>query len=139
MSTTSECESSTLIHFAVNQGNGGQGPIQIRPKNHSSEVHSIPRRQATPEPNTIWGFFQIINHGIPLEVLENVKDADHKFFELPNEERKKYLMENSPSPTVQLKNSFSPLAEKVLEWKDYLLHFYVPDDEASELWPSVSK
>ncbi|XP_071902922.1 bi-functional coumaroyl CoA and feruloyl CoA ortho-hydroxylase F6H2-1-1-like [Coffea arabica] len=86
-----------------------------------------------------WGFFQIINHGIPLEVLENVKEAGHKFFQLPNEERRKYWKENSPTPTVQLKTSFSPLAEKVLEWKDYLMHFYAPDDEGPKLWPSVSK
>lgn len=87
-----------------------------------------------------WGFFQIINHGIPIEVLENVKEAGRRFFELPNEERRKYLKENSPTPSVQLKTSFSPSSEKALEWKDFLMHKYVPAaDQGSEFWPSVSK
>ncbi|XP_071927588.1 bi-functional coumaroyl CoA and feruloyl CoA ortho-hydroxylase F6H2-1-1-like [Coffea arabica] len=60
-----------------------------------------------------WGFFQIINHGIPLDILENLKAAVHKFFDLPNEERRKYLKENSPSPTVHLNTSVNPLVHKV--------------------------
>ncbi|KAK6138264.1 hypothetical protein DH2020_028011 [Rehmannia glutinosa] len=86
-----------------------------------------------------WGFFQIINHGVPLDVLENVKRAAHEFFELPVEERRKYLKENSPTQTVMLKTSFNPLAEKVLEWKDYLVHFMGQgNNEDFKLWPPVS-
>ncbi|KAM3303319.1 hypothetical protein P3S67_014349 [Capsicum chacoense] len=72
--------------------------------------------------------------------LENVIEAGHKFFELPVEERRKYLKENSPTHTVQLKTSFSPLAEKVLEWKDHLFHIYdSDDDESTKLWLAVPK
>ncbi|CAK7339129.1 unnamed protein product [Dovyalis caffra] len=86
-----------------------------------------------------WGFFQIINHGVPVEVLENVKEATHQFFSLPAEEKRKYLKEFSPSNNVRFGTSFSPEAETALEWKDYLSLFYVSDDEASALWPSVCK
>jgi feruloyl-CoA ortho-hydroxylase len=40
---------------------------------------------------------------------------------------------------VRFGTSFSPEAEKALEWKDYLSLFYVSEDEASALWPSVCK
>ena len=86
-----------------------------------------------------WGFFQIINHGVPIEVLENVKDATHRFFNLPAEEKRKFSKENSPSNSVRFGTSFSPEAEKALEWKDYLSLFYVSEDEASALWPSACK
>ncbi|KAK9999816.1 hypothetical protein SO802_019419 [Lithocarpus litseifolius] len=86
-----------------------------------------------------WGFFQIINHGVPIEVLENVKDATHRFFNLPAEEKRKFSKENSPSNSVRFGTSFSPEAEKALEWKDYLSMFYVSEDEASALWPSLCK
>ena len=86
-----------------------------------------------------WGFFQIVNHGVPLEVLENVKNAAHSFFQLPSEERKKYLKENSPSEAVCLGTSFSPQAEKVLEWKDLLRLSWVSEDQASAFWPPVCK
>ncbi|KAM7493160.1 hypothetical protein LguiB_027769 [Lonicera macranthoides] len=37
-----------------------------------------------------WGFFQIINHGIPAEVLENINNGAAGFFKLPLEEKRKY-------------------------------------------------
>ncbi|CAI9106052.1 OLC1v1005109C1 [Oldenlandia corymbosa var. corymbosa] len=154
-----------LIDYVVNQGNGVKGlsklglksiPKQyIQPPEERLDKNQVIHEESIPiidvsnwdDPRVVesiseaagkWGFFQIINHGIPIEVLENVMEAAHKFFELPSEEKKKYLKENSPTQTVQLKTSFS-LAEKVLEWKDFLMHFYFPNDESVQLWPSVSK
>ncbi|XP_062098364.1 feruloyl CoA ortho-hydroxylase F6H1-3-like [Humulus lupulus] len=86
-----------------------------------------------------WGFFQIVNHGIPLEVIEGVEKATHRFFELPAEEKNRFSKENSSSNSVRYGTSFTPMAEKALEWKDYLSLFYVSDDEASQLWPSPCK
>lgn len=86
-----------------------------------------------------WGFFQIINHGVPLEVLENVKQATLMFFRLTPEEKKKYLKENSPSNHVRLSTSFIPDAENSLEWKDYLSLFYVSEHEALSIWPIICR
>ncbi|KAK9715784.1 hypothetical protein RND81_06G189200 [Saponaria officinalis] len=82
-----------------------------------------------------WGFFQIINHDVPVEVLEDVKKATLAFFGLGPEEKRKYFKENSPSNHVRLSTSFIPEAENAMEWKDYLSLFYVSDDEALALWP----
>lgn len=160
-----EC-ADDLFDFVVNQGNGVTGlsrmglnavPKQyIQTPEERLDQNKVVHEESIPivdisnwdDPKVAasicdaaskWGFFQIINHGIPLEVLENVKEAGHRFFELPNEERRKYLKENSPTPSVQLRTSFSPSAEKVLEWKDFLMHKYVPAEEGPEFWPSVSK
>ncbi|XP_028071657.1 feruloyl CoA ortho-hydroxylase 1-like [Camellia sinensis] len=98
-----------------------------------------------------FGFFQIVNHGVPLEVLENVMKAGHRFFGLPVEERRKYIFngKNNTNTSVQLKTSFTPHKEKVLEWKDYLTHIYCngdngsvedeDDSKGSDSWPSVSR
>ncbi|KAK2972565.1 hypothetical protein RJ640_022416, partial [Escallonia rubra] len=80
-----------------------------------------------------WGFFQIVNHGVPLGVFEDVKEATHR------REVEVFKKENSPSSNVRFGTSFTPEAEKALEWKNYLSLFYVTDDEASIFWPPVCK
>ncbi|XP_071712512.1 feruloyl CoA ortho-hydroxylase F6H1-3-like [Rutidosis leptorrhynchoides] len=86
-----------------------------------------------------WGFFQIVNHGVPIRVLEDVKDATHEFFKMLPQEKQKYSKEQSGTNNVRFATSFSPRAEKALEWKDYLSLFYVSDDEAASLWPPVCR
>ena len=82
-----------------------------------------------------WGFFQIVNHGVPVEALENVQAATHRFFGMSAEEKNKYSKENSTSNNVRYGTSFTPQAEKALEWKDFLSLFFVSEEEASALWP----
>ncbi|KAL6211639.1 hypothetical protein ACLB2K_016862 [Fragaria x ananassa] len=36
-----------------------------------------------------WGFFQVVNHGVPLELFERMEEVGKRFFELPLEEKKK--------------------------------------------------
>ncbi|CAN6893645.1 unnamed protein product [Brassica oleracea] len=71
-----------------------------------------------------WGFFQVINYGVDLDVLDNVKAATHRFFNLPFEEMSRLTKENSLSTNVRFGMSFSPRAEK-----DYLSLFFVSESE----------
>ncbi|PON56996.1 Isopenicillin N synthase [Parasponia andersonii] len=36
-----------------------------------------------------WGFFQVINHGVPTELMAKVEEVGRRFFELPAEEKRK--------------------------------------------------
>ncbi|CAH1439300.1 unnamed protein product [Lactuca virosa] len=86
-----------------------------------------------------WGFFQIVNHGLPQDIIDGIKDATHKFFELSTEEKKKYLSRNTPSKNVRFLTSFNPDVDKAYEWKDHLSCFYVSDEEALQYWPTICK
>ncbi|KAH0943767.1 hypothetical protein HID58_003404 [Brassica napus] len=155
VSTTQFSDPAEVTEFVVNQGNGVKGlsetgikalPDQyIQPfeerlinkfVNETDEAIPVIDMSNPDESNVAkaicdaaekWGFFQVINHGVPLEVLDNVKAATHRFFNLPVEEKSKYTKENSLSTNVRFGTSFSPRAEKALEWKDYLRNWvHVP-------------
>ncbi|KAJ9164443.1 hypothetical protein P3X46_024019 [Hevea brasiliensis] len=85
------------------------------------------------------GFFQVVNHGVPVELLESLKIAAHKFFGLPPEKKAAYRKGVSPSPLVKYGTSFVPEKEKSLEWKDYVSMLYTNDSEALQVWPEEIK
>lgn len=85
------------------------------------------------------GFLQVVNHGVPVELLESLKDAAHKFFGQPPENKAVYLKGVSPSPFVKYGTSFVPEKEKALEWKGYVSMVYTNDSDARDFWPEDCK
>lgn len=169
MAITTNTEPSRVNEFVINKGFGVKGlsetGLRSLPKQYiqpleerifSENNHQVMPGESIPiidmsnwdDPKLAdsicdaaekWGFFQIVNHGVPIKVLENIQEATHRFFGLPGEEKNKYSKENSASNSVRYGTSFTPQAEKALEWKDYLSLFYVSDDEASAIWPAACK
>lgn len=87
----------------------------------------------------VLGFFQVVNHGMPVELLESLKNAAHDFFGLAPEKKAAYRKGVSPSPYVKYGTSFVPEKEKALEWKDYISMVYSSDVDALTYWPNECK
>ncbi|WCJ18769.1 2-oxoglutarate (2OG) and Fe(II)-dependent oxygenase superfamily protein [Euphorbia peplus] len=153
-----------LSDFVFNKGNGVKGLSELNFKTLPKEyiqpkerlIKAIPKdsipvidmsnwendpkiAESVCEAAEKFGFFQLVNHGIPLEILDGLKAATQRFFGLPAEEKKKYSKELSPTNNIRYGTSFSPDSEKSLEWKDFLSMFYVSQDEASAYWPPQCK
>lgn len=160
--------SNSLYNFVVKDGNGVKGLVDsglsqvpklyIQPLNerinkvdskpcdmppidlsklngpeHEKVVDEIVRAAET------LGFFQVVNHCVPLELLESLKDSAHTFFNLPPKEKVVYRKSVSPSLKMRYETSFAPETENVLEWKDYINMVYSNDDDALQYWPSQCK
>ncbi|KAB2059592.1 hypothetical protein ES319_A11G316200v1 [Gossypium barbadense] len=131
-------DGTSLYNFVVRDGNGVKGMVDsgltTRIDKESARKHEQPpidlSRLDGPEHDEVaveivraaetLGFFQVINHGVPVDLLESLKDTAHKFFGLPPEQKAVYRSEVSPTPLVKYGTSFVPEKEKALEWKDYI-------------------
>ncbi|TXG71208.1 hypothetical protein EZV62_006143 [Acer yangbiense] len=107
--------------------------LKLEGDEHDRVVEEITRAAET------LGFFQVVNHNVPVKLLEKLKDAVHLFFGQAPEEKAVYRKGLSPSPLVQYGTSFAPEKEKALEWKDYVSMIYTNDAEALQHWPKECK
>ncbi|KAK3034257.1 hypothetical protein RJ639_032192 [Escallonia herrerae] len=83
-----------------------------------------------------WGFFQVTNHGITAEVLQGTKKAAAEFFNLPIQEKTKYLFR--PEFRQGYGQPFPVAEDERLDWSDSLLLFLDPSqNRCPELWPAT--
>ncbi|RHN74551.1 putative oxoglutarate/iron-dependent dioxygenase, non-heme dioxygenase domain-containing protein [Medicago truncatula] len=106
---------------------------KLNGKEHEKVVNEIVRAAET------LGFFQVVNHCVPLELLESVKDSAHAFFNMPPEKKVVYRQNVSTSLKMRYQTTFAPEIENVLEWKDYINMVYSSDEDALQYWPNECK
>ncbi|GAB2299043.1 hypothetical protein Dimus_033117 [Dionaea muscipula] len=63
-----------------------------------------------------WGFFQVVNHGVSLALMDKVKKEIQDFFNIPLEEKKKYWQ--TPGDFEGFGQSFVQSEEQKLDWAD---------------------
>ncbi|XP_047336756.1 probable 2-oxoglutarate-dependent dioxygenase SLC1 [Impatiens glandulifera] len=83
-----------------------------------------------------YGFFQVVNHGIPVDVTSTMMEASKRMFELPFEEREKYMTPDMAA-LVRYGTSFIQTMDGVLSWRDFFkLTCNPPVSQAVQNWPS---
>ncbi|XP_020976990.1 protein SRG1 isoform X3 [Arachis ipaensis] len=85
-----------------------------------------------------WGFFQLVNHGIEKEVLQRMKEATTKFFDLPIEEKEKYAM--PPNDVHGYGHAYVVSEDQILDWSDLMfLLIYPTRCRRLQCWPKTPK
>ncbi|KAG9139731.1 hypothetical protein Leryth_016670 [Lithospermum erythrorhizon] len=82
-----------------------------------------------------YGIFQVVNHGIEMETIHNMIDVSKRFFELPFDERAKFMSSNMYSP-VRYGTSFNQNKDGVFCWRDFLKLSCNSVNDAVPFWPS---
>ncbi|KAL7119343.1 hypothetical protein ACP275_02G057200 [Erythranthe tilingii] len=92
------------------------------PDRRSKSIHSLSK--ACQE----WGFFIVVNHGIPEELMNATFTTAREFFSLPDEEKKKYEAKSASDPikcgNFNVTNNSN---QSFTLWRDYLKLYVHPD------------
>jgi isopenicillin N synthase-like dioxygenase len=81
-----------------------------------------------------WGFFQIVNHGIPQKLVDAVTELTQKFFQLPTAEKSE-VMRRRGSPWGYYNNELTKNQRDKKEVFDYTTEGADPVYGASNQWP----
>ena len=92
--------------------------------------------QAIVDASRDWGIFQVINHGIPSDVIVELQRVGKEFFELPQEEKEAYAVAPGSGSLEGYGTSLQKEAEGKKAWTDYLFHNVWPPSAVNyNLWP----
>ncbi|KAI5668738.1 hypothetical protein M9H77_18591 [Catharanthus roseus] len=83
-----------------------------------------------------WGIFQIVNHGIPMEVINKLQQVGKEFFELPEEEKEKIAKIPGSKSIEGYGTSLQKEVEGKRGWVDHLFHVIWPPSAINyQFWP----
>ncbi|KAJ6800637.1 protein DOWNY MILDEW RESISTANCE 6 [Iris pallida] len=82
-----------------------------------------------------YGFFQVVNHGMSDELMQQMMAVASEFFSLPAEEKMSHYSDD-PAKKMRLSTSFNVKKEKIHNWRDYLRLHCHPLEEFVPDWPS---
>ncbi|KHG08075.1 hypothetical protein F383_12966 [Gossypium arboreum] len=128
--------------LAADELNSSQKTIEVPIIDLSNIGESIRRKEIINEVKIAsgeWGFFQVINHGIPLSVLDEMIEGIRLFNE-QDLELKKEIYSRDSAKKVKFLSNFDLYTSKALDWKDTLqLSLLDFDPDPSEMPPVCRK
>nr|BAW35472.1 anthocyanin synthase [Tricyrtis sp. Shinonome] len=83
-----------------------------------------------------WGVMHILNHGIPLELIDRLREVGKGFFDLPIEIKEEYANDQESGSIQGYGSKLANNASGQLEWEDYYFHLIFPEDKTDiSTWP----
>jgi hypothetical protein len=85
-----------------------------------------------------WGFFQLVNHGIPVSVLEEMKEGVRRFHE-QDTQVKKELYTRDPMRPVVYNSNFDLYSAPATNWRDTFFCQMAPNPPNPEDLPAACR
>nr|XP_009765554.1 PREDICTED: 1-aminocyclopropane-1-carboxylate oxidase homolog 1-like [Nicotiana sylvestris] len=84
-----------------------------------------------------WGFFQVLNHGIPQHVMDEMIEGVKRFNEQSNEKKEFYSRDNLKK--VKFNSNFDLYQSKAANWRDTLGCIMAPNPPRSDELPDACR
>ncbi|KAF8404152.1 hypothetical protein HHK36_009032 [Tetracentron sinense] len=112
------------------------GPVPEIPTIDLSDPDQEKLARAISDASQNWGLFQVVNHGIPSDVISKLQSVGRDFFELPHEEKEAY----AKPPGAKTIEGYGTKLQKEVEgkksWVDHLFHkIWPPSSINYHFWP----
>ncbi|KAL5732219.1 hypothetical protein ACHQM5_004866 [Ranunculus cassubicifolius] len=85
-----------------------------------------------------WGFFQLVNHGIPVSILDEMIQSVRRFHEQSDETKVKYYTRDR-SQKVMYNSNFDLYQAPTTNWRDTISAIVAPDSFDPELLPMACR
>ncbi|XP_009788475.1 jasmonate-induced oxygenase 2-like isoform X1 [Nicotiana sylvestris] len=83
-----------------------------------------------------WGFFQVVNHGVPPELMDQATEVWREFFHQPMEVKQSCA--NSPKTYEGYGSRLGVKKGAILDWSDYYFLHYLPCSlKDQKKWPAL--
>ncbi|GAB4843196.1 hypothetical protein Ancab_040456 [Ancistrocladus abbreviatus] len=86
-----------------------------------------------------WGFFQVVNHGIPLSVMDEMVKGVRAFHQLDSEVKKGYYSRNDPTTRFKYYSNFDLYRAPVTNWRDTIAYVVAPNPPHPDEVPQVCR
>lgn len=87
-----------------------------------------------------WGFFQVVNHGIPLPVLEEMLQGARRFFEQDIEIKRQYYTRDNTKKVAHVSNfDLYSTSVPAASWRDSLYCVMAPNPPSPEELPTACR
>ncbi|PIN16397.1 hypothetical protein CDL12_10944 [Handroanthus impetiginosus] len=90
------------------------------------------------EASETWGFFQVVNHGIPIRILEEMLEGIRRFNEQETEIKKQYYTRDF-SKKVGFHCNFDLFSSPAANWRDTIICSFAPYPPQPEELPAVCR
>ncbi|PKA54429.1 Leucoanthocyanidin dioxygenase [Apostasia shenzhenica] len=111
----------------------------------ATELGGIPILDLDPSGNPLpelrrlcseWGAFQVVNHGVPIRLLSEMKEVGLRFFGSPMEAKLRYACDTTSAASEGYGSRMLSKKEGVLDWRDYFDHHTLPETRRNTTrWP----
>ncbi|KAJ7945166.1 Flavonol synthase [Quillaja saponaria] len=112
------------------------GPVPEIPTIDLSEPDQEKLVQLVSSASKEWGIFQVVNHGIPNDVINKLQSVGKEFFELPQQEKEAYAKPPGSQTVEGYGTNLQKDPQGKKSWVDHLFHrIWPPSSINFQFWP----